>query len=80
MTWAKVEEILPEYGQLVLVVVQTPGGLRRIEQATLCPSRYDSGHNVWRDGWDRLAEDCHGWNDKSKWTRVTHWMPLPELP
>lgn len=62
--WISVKDRLPEYGQEVLVIVIQ-----------------NDGRFYAIDKFTKWNNDCDSFTkDKYPFSRVTHWMPLPEMP
>lgn len=66
--WISVDEALPEKEQCVLVAV-----LDTIE------NEYNYGFDAVTDSTE-VVTDEHGFRIWADTDRITHWMPIPELP
>lgn len=93
--WNSVEEMLPENGVHVLVTAKTPGGHKYVCDAfhaekfsisseygdeLACEYNPEKDEYFLEEGWYEVIKN---WDDYSSIViqdRVTHWMPLPELP
>ena len=66
--WISVKDRLPEYGDLIIVVID-----RKVVNR-IC----------FRDGSDDSQDWVEAVGENDNWTKwfssVTHWMPLPESP
>lgn len=68
LRWIPVKERLPEPGKMVLLIVSG-----KVKNITLIGA-YELGEFDIDEGW--ILEMWPEWEDP----KVTHWMPLPELP
>lgn len=68
LRWIPVKERLPEPGKMVLLIVSG-----KVNNITLIGA-YELGEFDTDEGW--ILEMWPEWEDP----KVTHWMPLPELP
>ena len=70
MKWIHIEERLPENGKDVLVLVKKEKKKLKPAKKYIRVGKRLSERNIW------IVGDGFGYN----LGKVTHWMPLPELP
>jgi len=86
MKWILVEERLPPQDQIidgelswlsdfVLVVLQLPNGEREIDIGW-----YNYYTNDWELVWDLYGIRPYDFDSYDEKIRITHWMPMPDLP